>query len=145
MEGQARGNIVDIRVIFLVLQIEVPCDWLSHHAKIVLKTLCVGLQRSNGGGARHEKAKMERIRVLHRDRGWRRDPSNVSAASADPDSSGLTMSLLSSPSPSLQATRDTHARQCRGPGPAIHGLHTHLLLPGGLLPQGWLRAPYLQS
>ena len=30
-------------------------------------------------------------------------------------------------------------------GPAIHGLHTHLLLPGGLLPPGWLRAPYLQS
>ena len=37
-----------MRVIFLVLQTEVPCDWLSHHAKIVLKTLCVGLQGSKG-------------------------------------------------------------------------------------------------
>lgn len=59
----------DGRLICFVLQTEVRCDWLSPHATIFLKTLSVGLQRSEGGGARHERAEMERIRVLHRDGG----------------------------------------------------------------------------
>ena len=54
------------------------------------------------------------------------------------------MSSLSS-SPPLQAAGDTKPCQRRGAGPALHGLHAHLFLPGRLLPQGWLRAPYLQS
>lgn len=59
-------------------------------------------------------------------------------------SSGPTRSFLSS-SPPLQAARNANACQRRGPGLALHGLHAHLLLPGGLLPQGWLRAPHLQG
>ena len=43
-------------------------------------------------------------------------------------------SLLSSPP--LQAARDTKPCQRRGAGPALHGLHAHLFLPGRLLPQG---------
>lgn len=62
----------------------------------------------------------------------------------DPISPYPAMSSLSS-SPPLQAAGDTKPCQRRGAGPALHGLHTHLFLPGRLLPQGRLRAPYLQN
>lgn len=138
MEGHGHGNIVAIRVICLVLHIEVPGDWLSHHAKIFLKPLSVGWKRSEGGGVRYERAEIERNR-FYRGTGDRGEAPQMCLLHLQiPNFSGLTLSLLSSPSPPLQATRDAHTRQCRGPGPSIHGLHTHLLLPGGLLPQGWL-------
>lgn len=83
MEGQGRGNIADISHLLSVAD-RGSRDWLSHHAKIFLKTLNVNSQRGEGEGARHERVEMERKRVLHRDRGWMRDPSNVSAASSNP-------------------------------------------------------------